>query len=79
MTKQERAAIRAAAKRLQELASLERASFAMTEEKDKATKDSIRPYMMWFDIVAMHLEDLAEADDKYSLENAIHQLLTINY
>ena len=79
MTKQERAAIRAAAKRLQELASLERASFGMTEETDKAIKDGVRPYMIWFDIVAMHLEDLAAADDKYSLENAIHQLLTINY
>ena len=79
MTKNERAAIRAAAKRLQELASLERASFGMTEEQDKAIKNGVRPYMMWFDIVAMHLEDLAEADDKYSLENAIHQLLTINY
>ena len=79
MTKQERAAIRAAAKRLQELASLERACFGITKEKDKAIKDGVRPYMIWFDIVAMHLEDLAAADDKYSLENAIHQLLTINY
>ena len=75
MTKQERAAIRAAAKRLQELASLERAAFAMTEEKDKAIKDGIRPYMIWFDVVAMHLEDLAVADNKYSLENAIDALL----
>ena len=75
MTKNERAAIQAAAKRIQELASLERAGFGMNAEKDKAIKDSVRPYMMWFEIVAMQLEDLAAAENKYQLENAIHELL----
>lgn len=75
MTKSERAAIQAAAKRIQELASLERAGFSMNAEKDKAIKDGVRPYMMWFEIVAMQLEALAEAENKYQLENAIHELM----
>ncbi len=75
MTKNERAAILAAAKRIQELASMENACFGMTEEKDKTIKDGVRPYMMWFDIVAMHLEDLAEAENKYELERAINDLM----
>ena len=75
MTKNERAAIQAAAKQIRELASLERAGFSMNAEKDKAIKDGVRPYMMWFEIVAMHLEDLAAAENKHQLENAIHELL----
>ena len=75
MTNNERAAILAAAKRINELASLERACFGMTEEKDKAIKNGVRPYMMWFEIVAMQLEDLAAAENKYQLENAIHELM----
>ena len=75
MTKNERAAIRAAAQRIKELASLERASFGMTAESDKTIKDGVRPYMMWFDIVAMHLEDLADAENKYELERAINELM----
>ena len=76
MTKKERAAILAAANRIKELASLERASFGMTKESDKTIKDGVRPYMIWFEIVAMHLEDLAEAETKYELENAIHDLIS---
>ena len=75
MTKNERAAIRAAAQRIKELASLERACFGITSEKDKTIKDGVRPYMMWFDIVAMHLEDLADAENKYELERAINELM----
>ena len=75
MTNKERAAIQAAAKQIRELASLERASFGMTEEKDTAIKNGVRPYMMWFEIVAMQLEDLAAAENKYQLENAIHELM----
>ena len=75
MTNKERAAIMAAAKRIRELASLERACFGMNAEKDKAIKDGVRPYMMWFEIAAMQLEDLAEAENKYQLENAIHELM----
>ena len=75
MTNNERAAILAAAKRINELASMERACFGMTEEKDKAIKNGVRPYMMWFEIVAMHLEDLATAENKYDLEQAIHDLV----
>lgn len=75
MTKSERAAILAAAKRIQELASMENACFGMNAENDKLIKDGVRPYMMWFDIVAMHLEDMAEAEDKYQLERAIQELL----
>ena len=75
MTKSERAAILAAVKRINELASMENACFGMTEEKDKAIKNGVRPYMMWFEIVAMQLEDLAAAENKYQLENAIHELM----
>ena len=75
MTKSERAAILAAAKRIQELATMEHACFGMNDEKDKLVKDAVRPYMMWFDIVAMHLEDLAAAENKYELERAIQELL----
>ena len=75
MTKSERAAILAAVHKIQALASLERASFGMNAEKDKTIKDGVRPYMMWFEIVAMQLEDLASAEDKYDLERAIHDLL----
>jgi hypothetical protein len=75
MTRNEREAIQAAAKRIRELASLERASFGMNEEYDATIKKGVRPYMMWFEIVAMQLEDLAEAENKYQLENAIHELM----
>lgn len=75
MTKNERAAILAAANRIKDLASMENACFAMTTEKDKIIKDGVRPYMMWFEIVAMHLEDLANAECKYDLENAIRELI----
>lgn len=75
MTKNERAAILAAANRIKELASLETAGFGMTAEADKTIKDGVRPYMMWFEIVAMHLEDLATAENKYDLERAIHELV----
>jgi len=75
MTKNERAAILAAVKRINELASMENACFGMTAEKDKLVKDGVRPYMMWFEIVAMHLEDLATAESKYDLEQAIHDLV----
>ena len=75
MTKNERAAILAAANKIKELASMENACFGMTAEKDKLVKDGVRPYMMWFDLVAMHLEDLATAENKYDLENAIRDLI----
>lgn len=75
MTKNERAAILAAANRIKDLASMENACFGLTQEKDKIIKDGVRPYMMWFEIVAMHLEDLATAESKYDLENAIHELI----
>jgi hypothetical protein len=75
MTKNERAAILAAAKRINDLASMKNACFGIDAEKDKLIKDGVRPYMMWFEIVAMHLEDLATAEDKYDLERAIHDLL----
>ena len=75
MTKAERAAILAAANKIKELASLENACFGMTTEKDKLIKDGVRPYMMWFEIVAMHLEELATAENKYELERAIHELI----
>ena len=75
MTKNERAAILAAANKIKELASMENACFGMNAEKDAAIKNGVRPYMMWFEIVAMHLEDLAAAENKYQLENAIHELM----
>ena len=74
MTKNERAAIMAAAKRINELASMENAYFGMTDENDKRIKDGVRPYMMWFEIVAMELENLATAENKYELERAIQEL-----
>lgn len=75
MTKNERAAILAAANKIKELASMENACFGMTAEKDKTIKDGVRPYMMWFELVAMHLEDMAAADNKNDLERAIHELV----
>jgi hypothetical protein len=75
MTKNERAAILAAANRIKELASLENACFGITPETDKIIKDGVNPYMIWFDIVAMHLEELATAENKYELERAINELM----
>ena len=75
MTRSERAAILAAANKIKELATMERACFGINAEKDKTIKDGVRPYMMWFEIVAMHLEDLAEAENKYELERAIDELM----
>ena len=71
MTSKEKEAIKYATKRIKSLASLENAGFGFDKEKDAETKQTIRPYMMWFEIVANYLEALANAEDKYDTQFAI--------
>ena len=66
MTKQELTVLKNCSERIKELASLEHASFNIDKEKDKAVKDTIRPYMMWFELVAIYLDDLQELTQRKS-------------
>lgn len=64
MNKQEKAIIQNYIKRINQLASLERASFDIDKEKDEYIKKKIKPYMMWFEIVAMNMQELIDLQDE---------------
>ncbi len=64
MKKSEKQQIKAQIDRIRHLASLESASFSMEEEKDEEIKNTIKPYMSWFLIVARQLEELLNEEFK---------------
>lgn len=64
MNKQEKVIIQNCIKRINQLASLERAGFDTDKEKDEYIKKKIKPYMMWFEIVAMNIQELIDLQDE---------------
>lgn len=64
MNKQEKAILQNYANRINQLASLERAGFDTDKEKDEYIKKKIKPYMMWFEIVAMNMQELIDLQDE---------------
>lgn len=60
MTNLEILALNTLAERLDILASLENASFNSNKEEDEKIKKTIRPYMMWFESVAMSIKRVTE-------------------
>ena len=73
MTKGEKQAILSIAKRINELASLENARFDFRLENDEHIKKKIKPYMTWFELTAIYLEDIANAETTYEKHAAIKQ------
>ena len=63
MTNLEKQALLTCVERLNKLASLENAGFHMDKEKDEYIKRAIKPYMMWFESVAMNIEKIVELSD----------------
>lgn len=55
--------LKMATDRIKELSSLERAKFLANSEEDKKIKEIIRPYMMWFDVVANGIEDIIDGKE----------------
>ena len=64
MTNLEKEALLSCVKRLNKLASLENASFRMNQEEDERIKRAIKPYMMWFESVAMNIESIVELSEE---------------
>ena len=64
MTNLEKEALLSCAKRLNNLSSLENASFNMNQEEDERIKRAIKPYMMWFESVAMDIEKIVELTEE---------------
>lgn len=64
MTNLEKEALLSCAKRLNKLASLENASFHINPEEDERIKRAIKPYMMWFESVAMNIESIVELSEE---------------
>ena len=64
MTNLEKEALLSCAKRINKLASLENAGFHMDKEKDEMIKRAVKPYMMWFESVAMDLEKIVELSEE---------------
>lgn len=64
MTNTEKVALLGCAKRINKLASLENASFHMNPEEDERIKRAIKPYMMWFESVAMDIENIVELTEE---------------
>ena len=60
LTNEELTKLRMAADRIRELASLEKASFSISEAKDKEIKEAIKPYMMWFENLADNIDRLLD-------------------
>lgn len=80
MTNTEKSALLSCAKRLEKLASLENASFHPDEEENKQIKERIRPYMMWFEIQAMHIEEIVELSEKSGIikKNKLEEIIFHN-
>jgi hypothetical protein len=51
------------AERINVLASLENASFAMDKEKDAEIKEYIKPYMIWFKSEASELNKILKTNN----------------
>lgn len=64
MTNQEKATLQSIKNRINRLASLEDSCFSMNKEKDKEIKDAIRPYMTWFELCALYIEDTIELSEE---------------
>ena len=82
MNKQEKVIVQNCVKRINQLASLERASFNIDKEKDEKVKSTIRPYMTWFEIVADELQeliDLQEKKDSYFKKEKLEELENRSY
>ena len=82
MNKQEKVIVQNCAKRINQLASLERAGFDTDKEKDEYIKKKIKPYMMWFEIVADELQeliDLQEKKDSYYKKDKLEELVNRSY
>lgn len=78
MTNLEKITLNTLAERLEELASLQNASFDFDKEKDEAIKSKIKCYMQWFDGIASDIKKIVELenstsrwDKKYKLEEII--------
>lgn len=81
MTKLEKEVLQTLSNRIKQLASLERASFHMDNEKDKEIKKAVTPYMMWFESVAYDLEKVIElADNKndFIKKEQLEEIIRLN-
>ena len=64
MTNTEKIALKTCAKRIEQLASLENASFHINYDKNEKIKRIIKPYMMWFESVARDIEKIVELSEE---------------
>ena len=64
MTNLEKEALLSCVKRINNLSSLENASFHINPEEDERIKRAIKPYMMWFESVAMNIESIVELSEE---------------
>lgn len=80
MTNTEKLALTTCAKRIKSLASLERASFNSDKEKDEQIKKAIKPYMMWFESVAMDIERIVELTEKKGVfkKEELEEIIRLN-
>lgn len=80
MTNTEKLALNTLAKRLEKLASLENAMFSMDKEKDALIKEEIKPYMMWFDIVATNIKEVVELTEEKGRykQNRLEEIIRYN-
>ena len=82
MTNMEKIALKSCADRLEALASLENAGFSFNKEDDKRIKDAIKPYMMWFEIVAENIRDIVKLDeekDRWWKQHKLEEIIHHNY
>lgn len=81
MTNLEKETLQTLADRINQLASLERASFNINKEKDEEIKKTIKPYMMWFECVANDLEKVISlANDKQDFikKEQLNEIIRLN-
>lgn len=64
MTKQEIKALESIIRSIENIASLENACFNSDIEKDKEIKNTIRPYMVWFDGSVQNLKNMIKYSQK---------------
>ncbi len=61
LTNEDVGKLRMACDRIRELASLEKANFSPFDEgKDIEVKKNVRPYMMWFEVVAQGIDEILD-------------------
>lgn len=81
MTAREKEALKTTADMIRKLTSLERASFCFDRKEDEAIKEKIRPWMIWFEIAAMHIDDVVEISDESSRwykQNKLDEIIRLN-